>query len=105
MHSFISPKSHMEDKVFQMMIVRGDVSRLRMARILLGLETGSHVDMPKVEFFAASAYRLEPLSKGSFNDLDGEVVESGPIQGRVLPGSWRVFGSSRRNPEAPCEKS
>lgn len=94
MHTKQSPKSHIQDGVFQILIVRANVSRYRLARILLGLESGSHVDMPGVEFIAASAYRLEPLTPGSFNDLDGEVVEEGPIQACVIPGAWRVFCNS-----------
>ena len=47
--------------------------------------------MDAVEFFKCSAYRLEPISSGSFNDLDGEVVESGPIQAYVLPSAVEAF--------------
>jgi diacylglycerol kinase family enzyme len=68
-----------------------DTSRLAMAKVLLGLENGSHVDMPQAEFIECSAYRLEPITKGSFNDLDGEVIESGPIQGKVMPSAMKVF--------------
>ena len=91
MHTNQSPNSTIDDGIFQILIVRNTVSRWRMARILLALESGSHVDMPGVEFIQASAYRLDPLSPGSFNDLDGEVVEGGPIQGAVDPGAWKVF--------------
>jgi diacylglycerol kinase family enzyme len=55
------------------------------------METGGHGDMHGVEFIKCTAYRMEPLSQGSFNDIDGEVVESGPIQGKVLPGAIQVF--------------
>ena len=61
-----------------------------MAKILIGLETGSHANYPEVEFIPCTAFRLEPASE-SINDLDGEVIESGPVQGRVLPGALNVF--------------
>lgn len=94
MHTNQSPRSTLQDGVFQIMIVRyKNVSRYRMARILLGLETGSHENMPGTEWVKCTAYRLEPLSPGSFNDLDGEVVEHGPIQGFVMPGIWQVFSN------------
>jgi len=92
MHTYNSPPSTLTDGVFQILVVRGSVSRYRMARILLGLASGSHCGMPGAQFIAANAFRLEPTSNGSFNDLDGEVVESGSIQGVVLPKSWTVFG-------------
>jgi diacylglycerol kinase family enzyme len=59
--------------------------------ILLAMETGAHTDMPGVEFIKCTAYRLEPISPGSFNDLDGEVIEAGPIQGKVLPEAVQVY--------------
>ena len=62
-----------------------------MALILLALEHGGHVGMDDVEFIECTAYRLEPVTMGSYNDLDGEVIESGPIQGLVLPGAIRAY--------------
>jgi sphingosine kinase len=59
--------------------------------ILLALETGGHIGMSGVEFIKCTAYRLEPISTGSFNDLDGEVIEAGPIQGKVLPQALQVY--------------
>jgi sphingosine kinase len=92
MHTHHSPRSHLQDHIFQVLTVRGDsVSRYRMVRILLGLETGSHVTMPGVEFVECTAYRLEHLTQGSFNDIDGEQVEDGPVQAHVLPAAFQVF--------------
>jgi sphingosine kinase len=92
MHAHHSPRSHLQDHIFQVLTVRGDsVSRYRMVRILLGLETGSHVNMPGVEFVECTAYRLEHLTVGSFNDIDGEQVEDGPVQAHVLPAAFQVF--------------
>jgi sphingosine kinase len=62
-----------------------------MARVLIGLENGSHVDVEGVEFIECVAYRLEPISTGSYNDLDGEVIESGPVQAHVLPSAIKAF--------------
>ena len=46
------------------------------------------------ELIECAAWRLEPLTPGSYNDLDGEVVQSGPIQGKVLPSAIQIFGNS-----------
>jgi sphingosine kinase len=92
MHTHHSPRSHLQDHIFQILTVRGNnISRYRMVRILLGLETGSHVDMAGVEFVECVAYRLEHFTEGSFNDIDGEKVEDGPVQAHVLPGAFQVF--------------
>lgn len=70
---------------------RNNIPRLQVVKIALAIGTGGHVDMEGVEFIKCTAFRLEPITKGSFNDLDGEVVESGPIQAQVLPGAIDVF--------------
>lgn len=91
MHTYQAPQSTMNDGVFHIMMVRGPVWRYQLARVLLGLETASHVRMAGVEFIQCTAYRLEPLSDGSFNDLDGEVIENGPVQAHVLPQTVSIF--------------
>ena len=55
------------------------------------MEHGAHFGMSGVEFIECSAFRLEPLTEGSFNDLDGEVIESGDIQAAVLPSSIQAY--------------
>lgn len=47
--------------------------------------------MDGAEFISCTAYRLEPISEGSYNDLDGEVIESGPVQGIVMPGAIKAY--------------
>ena len=47
------------------------------------MESGGHEGMTGVEFIKCYAYRLEPITKGSFNDLDGEVIEAGAVQAAV----------------------
>ena len=86
-----APPCKLHDGVFHIIIVRNHVSRYQMARILLALETGAHVSLDGLEIVECVAYRLEPITPGSFNDLDGEVIESGPIQGQVLPASIQAY--------------
>jgi sphingosine kinase len=69
----------------------GHVTRFRLALIALTMAEGGQVNMPCVEFIQCKAYRLEPITLGSFNDLDGEVVEPGPIQAAVLPRAIKAF--------------
>ena len=89
--TFHAPPCKLQDGVFQVLIVRNNISRFRMAMILIGLETGAHVNVDGLEIVECVAYRLEPTTNGSFNDLDGEVIESGPIQGHVLPAAIRTY--------------
>lgn len=95
MHVLHSPPSKLQDGIFQIMLIRGkNISRVRVAMILLGLETGSHVGMSGCEFIECSAFRLTPYEDGqriSLNDIDGEPVDNGPIQAYVIPAVIQLF--------------
>lgn len=66
-----------------------------MCKWLISLDSeGSHMESDLTELIECVAWRLEPLTPGSYNNLDGEVVQSGPIQGKVLPSTIQVFGNS-----------
>uniref|UniRef100_A0A7S1FT61 DAGKc domain-containing protein n=1 Tax=Corethron hystrix TaxID=216773 RepID=A0A7S1FT61_9STRA len=87
-----SPHSRIDDGVFQVLIMRQPVSRLDLVNVFLSLENGGHVNHPKVEFIKCVAFRLDPADpKMSINDLDGEVVQAGKIQARVIPGKMNIF--------------
>ena len=62
-----------------------------MAGMLIEMEKGNHIGYKAAEFYDCSAFRLDPLSNGSFNDVDGEVVEAGQIQSEVLPSILNIF--------------
>lgn len=81
---FTCPMSKMNDGVFYVLIVRSSVSRLRLLQMLLKLETGGHVDCKGLEIVSCLAYRLEPLSDNTYNDLDGEMIEGGTIQASLF---------------------
>jgi sphingosine kinase len=55
------------------------------------METGAHVNSDYVEFFECVAFRLEPETSKSSNNLDGEQIEDGPIQARIMPGAIQFF--------------
>lgn len=95
-HIQSSPASLLHDGLFRIIIVRrGGLSRYRMIKWLLSLDPhGSHMNCDITEMIECVAWRLEPLTEGSYNNLDGEVVESGPIQGRMLSSGIRTFGDS-----------
>lgn len=86
-----SPPTRVGDESFQIMMIRRPMSRLQMIKILLSIDAGEHVNLKGVEFVRCAAYRLEPT--GSFNVIDGEMVEAGPLQARVIPKSMNLFGS------------
>lgn len=92
-----SPSSRLQDGIFNVLLIRkGSLSRIGMLKFLLAVSTGKHLSIPGVESVQCRAFRLVPSTSGSFNDIDGEVVEDGPIQAEVLPSRMRTFGKNCR---------
>ena len=80
------------DGVFTIYVVT-EMNRLDILRLLIAMDTGDHVNHPKIKTYKCTAYRLEPdLDTGRQGryTLDGELVEYGPIQGIIQPGAARV---------------
>lgn len=92
MSSHNSPLSRLQDGVIRIFIVRKPISRYRAICMLLAMDSGKHIEMEGAEYITCTAYRLEP--EGSYNDLDGELIESGPVQAHVIPGVLNVFAGS-----------
>ena len=59
--------------------------------MLLLLGSGGHVGFAELEVVDCVAYQLEPLAKVSYNVLDGELLEDGPVQARIAPNGARFF--------------
>lgn len=80
---YTTPPKRFGDGVFHVMLMRRrHCTRFRLARILLGYATGSHVHLPGLEWITCTSYEWIPEDPdASFNDLDGEVVERGGVAG------------------------
>jgi len=98
------PLSRLDDGVFQIFLLCGNVLHYCIAHISLGLKTGSHINMPGVELIACTAYRLEPLVTGSYNNLDGKVIEEGPLQAQVFPTMYCLFSAKISSSLSPPHK-
>ena len=86
-----SPKSKPADGLFRVMMVRDHCSRFTLAKILTSIRSGQQTAFKEVECIDCVAYRLVSLSDGSNFVLDGEIIESGPIQACMLPSALNVF--------------
>lgn len=72
-------------------------SRLKLIQMFLQMEKGTHINVNcGLQIIDCAAYRLEPLGdkRRSYNDLDGERIESGIVEGRILPSAAQFFSGS-----------
>jgi len=92
---FSSPFSKLNDGLFHILLIRKSCSRYNLLKFLLQLEHGTHIHTKGVEIIPCVAFRLEPLEGKwrSFNDVDGEVVDQGPIQAVINPSAVNVYAN------------
>ncbi|XP_075224819.1 sphingosine kinase 1-like [Lycorma delicatula] len=86
-----APDSKLSDGVIWLSIIKAGISRAHLLQYLLGLSSGSHVNVTQTELIPVSAFRLEPESTGSHVTVDGELVEYGPLQAEIVPGLANVL--------------
>ena len=96
---FSSPSSTLADGLFYIIFIRSSCTRYNLLKFLLQLESGTHIHVDGVEIIPCVAFRIEPIREEgeinwrSFNDVDGEVVEHGPIQAVVNPSAALFFAN------------
>lgn len=88
-----SPQSKIDNGVFEIMLLKYPISRMKLIQVFLDFETGKHVRHKDViSTISCVAYRWEPAPpRQSYNNIDGEVVEPGPIQATIQPQSLKMF--------------
>ena len=74
-----------DDGVIWLLMIRKGICRKRMLQVMMSFWDGSHIQYPEVEMVPVTAFRLEPLAEKGIMMVDGEEIESGPIQAEVLP--------------------
>ena len=86
----LDPSGHLGSGDIQLSFVRGGVSRWQVMNMMLNIgypmEHG-----PMLEKIKVKAFRLEPLTEGGIITVDGERVEYGTIQAKVMPYTARVM--------------
>ncbi|MCD0448565.1 diacylglycerol kinase family lipid kinase [Actinocorallia sp. API 0066] len=85
----VAPSASVEDGLLDIVVIK-ESSRPLLARILLELESGTHVTRPQVEVLRAKEVHLSatrPLRYGSDGELPGHL----PITVRALPGALNLI--------------
>jgi diacylglycerol kinase (ATP) len=79
----IAPEAKLDDGKLDLLILR-NASRLGLLRLFSKLRSGSHVGEPGVEYLQVSEFKLSTDEALPLN-LDGELIDPGPCEVRVLP--------------------
>ena len=111
---YVAPEAQLSDGVLWLIIIKGKVfyyncrikvifyiffpgtvTRLQAAQFLIAINSGSHVKLPFLQYLAVKAFRLVPEvmtnKNNSYLTVDGERMESQPVQVRIMPHKGRIF--------------
>ncbi len=69
---FMAPKAKIDDGLLDLIVVKGNLSRLTLFKTLPKLFKGSHIDDPNISYHQVSNFRLETKQKDLLN-IDGEM--------------------------------
>ena len=81
----VTPHAQINDGAMDVLVMRKEASRLEVLQALLRFGTGEHLDLPHMEYYKVTAFRLEPLTDKGILVVDGELVEYLPIEMEVIP--------------------
>jgi len=91
-----APGAMLSDGLWHILVVRR-ASRFQLARILMGIESGTHIGIAGSELIPCRALRLVPERHSARRDgylsLDGELMPFGPIQVWAAAYQGYVLGS------------
>jgi len=83
--AIFAPNATLDDGLIWLLFIRGNVSRKQVIQFLLALEKGKHPALPYISFLPVKAFRIEPYADVGKVTVDGELIESGPVQAEVVP--------------------
>jgi sphingosine kinase len=81
----VTPHAQINDGAMDVLVMRKGASRLEILQALLRCGKGEHLDLPHIEYYKVTAFRLEPLTDKGILVVDGEPVEYLPIEMEIIP--------------------
>lgn len=84
----IAPGAAVDDGAFDV-IFAGELSPLQLLKLLGLVYSGSHVNHPAVKVVRGSHVRVSSPAP-VHGHVDGDVLKSGPLEFRVLPGALQI---------------
>lgn len=81
----VTPYASLNDGAIDVLVMRQGTSRWELLQALLRCGKGKHLDLPHMEYYKVSAFKLEPLTDKGILVVDGESMEYSAIEMKVMP--------------------
>ncbi|POM66230.1 Sphingosine Kinase [Phytophthora palmivora] len=96
----IAPPADISDGYFHMMLVSGEsYSRLGLAKLMMGIEDGSHIDVDRVQLIRTRAFTVRASNANDLMCVDGELFPGPEVKIELHRALGRVLTLPRKNKE------
>mgnify|MGYP006174176397 CR=1 FL=1 len=86
----MAPNAEVDDGLLDLIIVNGNISRLKLFQTLPKLFKGTHIDDPEVEYLQLKEFSLYTDDADKLN-IDGELKGNTPIDVKIIPKAIEIF--------------
>ncbi len=86
----MAPKAKLNDGLIDLVVVKSNVSRMRLLTTLPKLFDGSHLNQPEVSYYQTPYFSLIPKSDEILN-IDGEIMGKTPITVKMIQKKIKFF--------------
>ena len=87
---YMAPKASTNDGLLDLIVVNGNLSRIKLFKTLPKLFKGTHIDDPEVSYHQVSNFSIQSKSNDLLN-IDGELKGETPIDVTVIPNAIEIF--------------
>ena len=87
---YIAPKASTNDSLLDLIVVNGNLSRIKLFKTLPKLFKGTHINDPNVAYYQVNNFSLVTKKNDPLN-IDGELKGETPINVKVIPNAIEVF--------------
>jgi len=86
----MAPKASTNDGLLDLIVVNGNLSRIKLFKTLPKLFKGTHINDPEVSYHQVSSFSIKTKNNELLN-IDGELKGETPIDVRVIHNAIEVF--------------
>ena len=86
----MAPKAKLNDGLIDLIIVKSDVSKIRLLSTLPKLFDGTHINQAEVFYYQTPSFSLIPKNNEILN-IDGEIMGKTPITVKMIPEAIEFF--------------
>ena len=88
----IAPKAKLDDGLLDLIIVKNNVNKIHLIKLLSQLFTGHHIYSKYVEYQQIQEFRIIP-NKDEFLNIDGEIYGTTPVSISVLNRKLSIYSN------------